>query len=238
MTFSLIGYDGPTESVGICSITSSPAHGQRCPHFRKGVGIITTQARTNRHHGELGIELLALGLSPEECLRTTAAQDFNLQHRQIGIIDHKGRKAAFTGELVKDAKGQIVGEDHVVVGNYLTSDGVLEATAQGFRAATGELADRLLAGCSAGQAAGGELGGSFSGFLVVIRPDQMQPWGAHVDIRIDYAASVVPALEAALAAYREWEGERLRDPILSLDGVTLPVSSLRSPRRSSSSPFG
>jgi len=45
-----------------------------------------------------------------------------------------------------------------------------------FSASQGHLADRLLAASRAGEQAGGELGGSYSGFLVVIRPDQMQPW--------------------------------------------------------------
>jgi len=57
MTFSLLAYEDQTNSIGIISITSSPSHGQRCLHFKKDIGIITTQGKTNRHHGTMGMEL-------------------------------------------------------------------------------------------------------------------------------------------------------------------------------------
>lgn len=230
MTLSILGYDRGTMSVGVCSFTSSPAHGQRCLHFRKNVGVIVTQGKTNRHHGALGIELLALGLLPEECLRTTMGHDLNIQHRQVAIMDSKGRPAVFSGHELKDTKGHLVHDDHVVVGNYLANERVLHACANGFRSAEGELADRLLSGCRAGHQSGGEHGGAYSGFLIVIRPDQMAPWGAHVEIRIDYAANVIDAMAVALIEYRKWEAERLRDPLCSIDG-SLPVDALRLGRR-------
>ncbi len=232
MTFSLLAWEADTRSVGLCSITSSAAHGKRCPHFRKDVGIVTSQALTNCYHGEMGIRLLALGFTPDECIRATSMKDRNIEGRQIAIIDATGRKAVFTGSRPKDFKGHLVGDDFIAAGNYLAGERVLHAMADGFRAARGELAERLLAGARAGERAGGDLGGSHSGVLVVIRPDQMQPWGAHVDIRIDYAADVIPAVEEALAQYRQWERERQEDRIFSLDDEP-PARALRGRGRSS-----
>ena len=225
MTFSLLGIDPTSKSLGICSVTSSPAHGQRCPHFLKGIGVVTTQGMSNRYHGETCIKLLSLGFSPEECLEATRQRDANIEFRQIAILDANGREAAFTGSSTKDFKGHLVGADHVVAGNYLADEQVLQAMSEGFQNASGELADRLLAGCAAGDKAGGEKGGSYSSFLIVVRPDQPQPWGAYVDVRIDYAADVVSAMRTALEEYRKWERPRLNDVQYSLDS-SLPGATL------------
>ena len=206
-------------------MTSSPAHGQRCPHFLKGVGVVTTQGMSNRYHGENCIKLLSLGLSPDECLTKTRERDLNIECRQIAIIDGNGRKAAFTGSATKDFKGHLVGADFIAAGNVLAGEDVLAAMAEGFQTTSGELADRLLAGCAEGDKAGGELGGSYSSFLIIVRPDQPQPWGAYVDIRIDYAVGVVSAMRNALDEYRKWESPRLRDAKYSLDG-SLPGARL------------
>jgi uncharacterized Ntn-hydrolase superfamily protein len=168
MTFSLLAFDRASQATGICSVTSSPAHGQRCLHFRAGVGIVATQGKTNRYHGVRGLELLSRGMAPEACLNATLTEDQNKEHRQVAIIDAKGRNAAFTGERNKDFGGHLVCEEIVAAGNYLARNDVLQAMIDGFRRAKGEFADRLLAGAKAGEMAGGEQGGSRSGFLVVV----------------------------------------------------------------------
>lgn len=225
MTLSLVAFDQLTQSFGTCSITSSPCHGQRCLHFRKGVGIVLSQGKTNRHHGEKGIELLSVGMAPAECIASTQRDDANIQHRQIAIVDRHGQTAAFSGSELKVECGQAESDSCLAVGNYLANAQVLAATIDGFNSASGSFEDRLLAGCRAGQHAGGERGGHHSGFILVTRPDQMQPWGAHIDIRIDFCGDAVAALEDALRAYREWEKDRLEDPLSTLDG-SLPISSL------------
>lgn len=225
MTFSLLASDPVSKSLGICSVTSSPAHGQRCPHLLKGVGVVTTQGMSNRYHGENCIKLLTQGLTPEECLINTKENDSNIECRQIAIIDGTGRKAAFTGSETKDFKGHLFGPDFIAAGNVLAGEEVLVAMAEAFQSTSGELADRLLAGCAAGDKAGGEKGGSYSSFLIVVRPDQPPPWGAYVDIRIDYAPDVVSVMSRALQEYRKWEGPRLTDSNYSLD-AGLPGASL------------
>jgi uncharacterized Ntn-hydrolase superfamily protein len=228
MTFSLLAIDFPTQALGICSITSSPAHGARCLHFKKGVGIIATQGKTNRHHGVRGLDLLSSGCTPEDCLKATRGDDQNVEYRQIAIIDAKGRKAAFTGNCCEDEKGHLLAKDCIAAGNILKYKDVLRAMIDGFHIAQGELANRLLAGINAGELAGGEKHGSFSGFVVVVRPDEMQPWGADVDIRVDFADGVVPAMQKALDRYRAWEAKRLEDQRSTLDG-SRPIDA-RSPK--------
>lgn len=172
MTFSILAFEKETNSLGIASITSSPAHGQRCPHYKRNIGIATTQGLANRYHGETAIRLLELGFPPQECIEATQKQDVNIQYRQIAIIDIFGRKAAFTGEKIKDFKEHLIGDDFISTGNFLTSEKVVSAMANEFCSSKGELADRLLASVIAGEKAGGEKGGAYSGFLVVTQSDQ------------------------------------------------------------------
>lgn len=119
---------------------------------------------------------------------------------------------------LKTLRGHVIGENFIVAGNYLKGEDVISATAKGFSVAEGELADRLLVGVTARQEAGGEKGGAYSGFLIATRPDQMQPWGPHVDIRIDFARNLISAMTVALAEYRHWEEGGSKDPNRSLDG--------------------
>jgi uncharacterized Ntn-hydrolase superfamily protein len=217
MTFSLLGFDANSQSVGICSITSTPAHGSRCPHFLQDVGIVATQGLTNRHHGENCITLLANGVSPEECLRLTKADDINIEYRQLAIMTCKGQSAAHTGAETRDFKGHIITDHCIAVGNILTGEKVLHAMLDGFTSSNGDLADRLLSGARSGEMAGGEINGAYSAFLIVIRPDQIPAWGAHIDLRIDYSPNVTDVLTDALAQYRKWARDRLGNTKYTLD---------------------
>jgi uncharacterized Ntn-hydrolase superfamily protein len=116
----------------------------------------------------------------------------------------------------------------VAIGNYLASDAVLEAVGDSYSRSSGTFPERLLEACAAGERAGGESGGSFSGVLLVERPDQIPAWGAHVDIRIDYSPNVLSALRQALEHYWRWQDARLNDPTYTLDG-SLPRAALRQP---------
>src|SRR5205085_11132496 len=183
----LLGFDHGSQSAGICSLTSTPAHGMRCPHFKNRVGIVTTQGLTNRHHGENCIKLLSEGISPDMCLEETKKEDVNIEYRQIAIMTCKGHSAAFTGAKTKDFKGHLVTDQCIAAGNILVGEQVLNAMIDGFHSSGGDLADRLLSGVRKGELAGGEIDGAYSGFLIVIGPDQVAAWGAHIDLRIDYS---------------------------------------------------
>ncbi len=228
MTLTILAHEPASGSLGLCSITSSAAHGQRCPHHRQGVGIATTQGSANRYHGETALALLELGLTPDECIQISRSHDINIEYRQIGIIRSDGLKSAFTGNATKEHAGHIVGTDFVAIGNYLASRAVLEAVGNSYSGSSATFPERLLEACAAGERVGGESEGSVSGVLLVERPDQIPAWGAHVDIRIDYSPNVLSALRQALEHYRKWQEPRLSDQTYTLDG-SLPKAALREP---------
>jgi uncharacterized Ntn-hydrolase superfamily protein len=60
----------------------------------------------------------------------------------------------FTGDKAPNFKGHLVGNEFIAGGNNFLSEDVLHAMADGFHSASGELADRLIAGIRAGEIAG------------------------------------------------------------------------------------
>ncbi len=55
------------------------------------LGAIATQALANTTYGPRGLALLRQGLSPNEVIRRLIADDPNREHRQVGIVDARGR---------------------------------------------------------------------------------------------------------------------------------------------------
>jgi uncharacterized Ntn-hydrolase superfamily protein len=50
-----------------------------------------TQSFSNSDFGTKGLELLALGATPQEVLTIASRDDADLQDRQVGIVDATGR---------------------------------------------------------------------------------------------------------------------------------------------------
>ena len=89
-------------------------------------------------------------------LADLAASDPDFSWRQVGIVDRHGRAAVHTGADNKDTKGCFIGEDYVVMGNFLAGQNVLDDMNAAWLGSQGELfEDRLLKVVVAGRDAGG-----------------------------------------------------------------------------------
>ncbi len=91
------------------------------------------------------------------------------------------RSEGHTDRLVAYAAGQLRGEAISVAGNMLAGPGVLEAMLQGYAAAHGTLAERLIAALQAGEDAGGDKRGRQSAAVRVHTKDPFPD----LDIRAD-----------------------------------------------------
>ncbi|MBM4079565.1 MAG: DUF1028 domain-containing protein, partial [Planctomycetes bacterium] len=96
-TFSIVGYDPTAGDLGVAVESKHFIVGVIVPWARAGVGAIATQAASNVSYGERGLDLLAKGMSPEEVVEALTEADSDRDIRQLGVIDAKGRAAAFTG---------------------------------------------------------------------------------------------------------------------------------------------
>jgi len=198
VTFSLIGRCARTGQIGAASTTSALAVGARVQAVAAGVGAVLTQHRTDPRLGPRGIALLRSGCSAAATVAALVASTPDIGWRQLAAIDAAGRTAHHHGAQVKPALAAAHGPQVVAIGNILANEGVPAAMAAAFAADPSlPLAERLLRGLEAGQAAGGETRDLISASLLVMA-DQAFPY---VDLRIDQAPAPLPALRALWDAY-------------------------------------
>jgi uncharacterized Ntn-hydrolase superfamily protein len=198
MTFSLIGRCARTGQFGAAATTSSLAVGARVQFVAPGVGAVLTQHRTDPRLGPRGLALLRSGCDAAQTLAALVASTPDHGWRQLAAIDAAGRTAHFHGARVKPEHGAAHAQDVVAIGNILSSARVPDAMAAAF-AATPELplAERLLRGLEAGEAAGGEHGDVRSASLLVFGDHDF----ALVDLRVDGHTTPIPALRTLWTEY-------------------------------------
>ncbi|RVT97811.1 DUF1028 domain-containing protein [Rhodovarius crocodyli] len=198
MTFSLIARCARTGQLGIATTTSGIAVGSRVPWAAAHVGAVATQHRTDPRLGARGVELLRSGCTAEETVAALAASTPDHQWRQIGVVDAEGRTAFFHGARVKPRSGAVQGQGVLALGNILANDDVLPAMVAGFDAASdAPLAERLIRGLEAGEAAGGEHGAIQSAALYVVAEESFP----YVDLRVDRGAAPLEELRALWKVY-------------------------------------
>jgi uncharacterized Ntn-hydrolase superfamily protein len=186
-TFSIVAYDLGTGELGVAAQSKFLAVGAAVPWAKAGVGAVATQSYANTTYGPEGLKLLAEGLHPQEVLERLTAADPGRDLRQAGIVDAKGRAAAFTGAKCLPWAGHLVGENFACQGNILASGKVVEAMAEAFAKSRGTLAERLLSALFAAQREGGDRRGQQSAVLLVVK--EKGGYGGfndrYIDLRVD-----------------------------------------------------
>jgi len=167
MTYSIIGIDSPTKTIGIAVASGSLGVGMRVPWVERNVGAIATQAYTNIMYGVKGLKLLRKGYPPSKVLMILLEKDLDREKRQVGVMDIFGRKAVWTGSKCPEWRGHLIGDDYIILGNLITGSEVLESMKEAFTNTTGSLLKRLLEALIAGEEAGGDRRGDRSAAIVI-----------------------------------------------------------------------
>ena len=187
MTFSIVAFDPKTKDLGVAVESKFIAVGSVVPWVEAGVGAIATQSWANTTYGPRGLAFLRKGAHPKDILKRLVRVDENAAQRQVGVVDARGRAAAFTGDECFEWAGHVVGRTYAVQGNILTGEEVVKAMARAFESTDGDLPVRLLAGLTAGQKAGGDRRGQQSAALLVVR--KRGGYGGFndrwIDVRVD-----------------------------------------------------
>jgi len=181
LTWSIVAR-GAGGAFGIAIASRFFAVGMLCPHTRGGVGAVATQALVNPHYGPKGLELLKNGLAPGSVVETLVNEDEGRNHRQVHMIDAKGRVAAHTGSACIDWCGHLAGDSFSVAGNMLTGPEVIQATADKYlKGKNLSFAERLIEALHAGEAAGGDKRGKQAAALRIHGAEEYPL----LDIRVD-----------------------------------------------------
>ncbi len=197
-TFSIVACDPERVYWGAAVSTKPLAVGAVVPWAEWRVGAIATQAMSNYQYGPDGLAFLRKGLTASEVVARLTRADPKREHRQLGVVDRRGRAAAWTGKKCLASARHLLGEGFSCQGNLLASDEVVPAMAAAFESTRGSLARRMLAALRAGAAEGGDRRGIESAAMIVVhrRPWFEPAWGDQwLNLRVDQHRRPVIELE-------------------------------------------
>jgi uncharacterized Ntn-hydrolase superfamily protein len=218
-TFSIIGFDPETNSLGVAVQSKFLAVGSVVPWARAGVGAVATQAMANYNYGPRGLELMARGETADETVEGLTSADEDREHRQVGVVDGRGRAAIFTGSECFEWAGGVTGEYYAAQGNILVGGETVEAMARTYEDTGGDLATRLLSALDAGQAAGGDSRGKQSAALLLVR--EGGGYGGDndrvVDLRVDDHPEPIRELIRIRALHTLYFGETMPEDLVAVD---------------------
>jgi len=168
-TFSIVAFDPRTKDLGVAVESRFIAVGSVVPWAQAGAGAVATQSYANTTYGPRALALLKRRMHPRDVLERLVRSDRDAAKRQVGIIDARGRGAAYTGDECFKWAGHLIGRNYAIQGNILAGEEVVKSMARAFESTEGDLPVRLLAALSAGQRAGGDSRGQQSAALLVVR---------------------------------------------------------------------
>lgn len=199
MTWSIIAFDGSTGAFAVAIASRAFAIGARCPFLRAGVGAVATQSISNSYLGPRVLDLLERGSTPTAAIAAALEGDAGRDLRQVHAVDRHGRAAAWTGRNCVDWAGERTGEGVSVAGNMMINDKVVSATFDAYVASKGQLAESLIAGLEAGEAAGGDRRGRQAAALKLATTEDFPD----IDLRVDDHPTPLIELRRLLAIYRQ-----------------------------------
>jgi uncharacterized Ntn-hydrolase superfamily protein len=213
-TFSIVAHDPATGELGVAVQSRFFAVGAVVPYAEGDVGAIASQAMGNPTFGPRGLTLLREGHSVQETLDLLLKDDPDREQRQVGIVDAKGRTAAYTGSKCFGWAGHRTGPNFSVQGNILVSEETVAAMEKAFTDTKGMLGERLMRAIEEGQKAGGDSRGMQSAAMLIVK--QGAGYGGtdrYCDLRVDDHAEPIQELRRLFNVWRVraliFEGYRL-----------------------------
>ena len=229
-TFSIVAFDPQREEWGVAVQSKFLAVGAVVSWARASAGAVATQSYANLTYGPEGLEMMGQGASAAETIAALTEPDEERGLRQVGMVDAKGRAAAFTGDDCYEWAGHLVGDTFTCQGNILIP-GTVEAMAERFkevRDGEGELADWLVEALAAGQSAGGDKRGRQSAAVLVVR--EGGGYGGktdrYLDLRVDDDPYPIQKLQRLLQMHHLYFQETDPDNLVPLDSVAAQLQSV------------
>ncbi len=211
-TYSIVARDAESGQLGIGVQSRYFACGAVVPWAERGVGAVATQATVDTSYGRLGLALMRAGKSAQQALAALVIADPESAIRQVAMVDAKGGVAVHTGSRCVAHAGHIIGEGFSTQGNLLANSKVWGAMAEAFKAAKGDLSERLMQALEAGEDAGGDARGKQSAALIVVPgPDDPLAREMITNLRVDDSDHPLVELRRLLTIQRgyEWQAQAI-----------------------------
>lgn len=206
-TYSIVARDVATGDMGVAVQSHWFSVGSLVTWGEAGVGVVATQSFVDPAYGPLGLELMRAGKSATEALRGLLAADDARAVRQVAMLDAAGDVAAHTGEDCIPGAGHIVGDQFSVQANLMLDDTIWPAMDEAFRAAKGDLAERMLVALEAAEAAGGDIRGKQSAAILIVRGESTgRPWADRVmELRVEDHPEPLEELRRLIRIHRAYD---------------------------------
>ena len=133
MTFSLIARCEKTNMFGVVISSSSISVSSRCPWVRAGTGAAATQNVTDPSLGNLMLDYLEQGMSPQDVINKIKNEKTNIDYRQLLLIDSSGKTFSYSGNKILGTHGVAEGTNCIAAGNMLKSKDVPSAMVDSFK---------------------------------------------------------------------------------------------------------
>src|SRR5829696_7211306 len=104
-TFSIVARDPATGELGVAVQSHWFSVGTTVTWIEAGVGAVATQSFVDPSYGKLGLDLMRMGRSAPDALKSLLAGDEGRDVRQVAMIDAQGRVDAWTGSRDIQAAG-------------------------------------------------------------------------------------------------------------------------------------
>lgn len=200
MTFSIVARCPRTGQIGVAASTAVQAVGKLACHAVAQLGAVASQALVNPYLAYDALRLLEQDVDAASALQRVLALESQPQSRQVGIVDHLGRVAAWTGAENIPWAGHIEGKQCMIQGNRLVGPWVLERMLQVMHDLEYlTLAERLVRSIQAGAVVGGDRHGERSVNVMVFAEEEYPL----CDIRIDDHDQPMQELERLFVLYQQ-----------------------------------
>ena len=200
-TFSICAVDPANGVCGAAVASRYPAVGRVVPYVRADVGAFCTQHYHVPAWGEVALDRLAAGKSPQSVLSELLADDSQPGQRQLGIINMAGQTAHHNPFDAGEASrywGAAAGRYYCCQGNTLTGREVISEMARAYEETKGSLADRLMAALLAADRAGGDHRGRLAAGIRIAKQGVDGYWLELYEDRSDDAVNELARKYAAL----------------------------------------
>jgi uncharacterized Ntn-hydrolase superfamily protein len=221
-TYSIVACDLEASQWGVAVQSKFLSVGSVVPWAEPHVGAIATQAYANPRYGPDGLALLRDGLSADEVVARLTEADEGRDERQVGVVDSRGKAAAYTGPGCMEWAGHRVGDCYAAQGNILVGAETVDALAVTFESTKGDTLERRLIDClAAAQVAGGDRRGQQSASLLVVERNggYAQLSDVIVDLRVDDHPKPIEELRRLYGLHFRLFGVTPREDWLPLDAA-------------------
>jgi len=206
-TYSIVARDTVTGNIAVAVQSHWFSVGSVVTYGKAGVGVVATQSFVNPSYGPKGLALMGQGLSPQQALDVLLANDSGEMFRQVAFLNTKGEVATHTGSSCIEAAGHRQGKNFSVQANMMLNNTVWDAMAKAFETTTGDFSDRIIAALKAAQGEKGDIRGSQSAAILIVRPVATgNSWEDIVmDLRVDDNPNPVVELERLVKLHKAYD---------------------------------